>query len=170
MGLKLEIILILLVTTIFLLAINVKVTNGHNAKNLQTKELEFTDITLTEVDTNKTMGVAYGTYGIRDQGILTIENFQYYDNDIKLLRAKKAIYDADKIYLDNDVVFVQKEGSRYYTDHAVYDQQNEILDVTSPFKAIMGKSVVRGDTLRYWIQSKKAYATNVDAIVYTKEK
>jgi len=170
MGLKLEIILMLLVAVIMSVALTVKITNSHAVKNIPTKELEFTDTTFREVDTNKTIGVSYGTYGVRDKGILTVQNFKYHNDSIKLLRSNVAIYKADKIYLDHDVVFNQKEGSDYYTEHAVYDKKREILDVTAPFKAYMGENVMYGDTLRYWVKEKRAYATNVDAVVYTKEK
>jgi len=170
MGLKLEFILVFLVGVILSVALTVKITNDSILKKLPTTELEFTDTTFTEVNTNKTIGVSYGTYGVRDKGVLTVENFQYHNDSIKLLRSKIAIYKGDKVYLDHDVVFNQKEGSDYYTQHAVYDKRQGILDVTAPFKAIMGKNIMHGDTLRYWTQTKKAYATNVDAIVYTKEK
>ncbi len=170
MGLKLEFILIFLVGVILSVALTVKISNESVLKKMPTTELEFTDTTFTEVDTNKTIGVSYGTYGVRDKGILTVENFRYHSDSIRLLRSKTAVYKGDKVYLDHDVVFNQKEGSNYYTEHAVYDKKQKILDVTAPFKAVMGKNIIHGDTLRYWTQRKKAYATNVDAVVYTKEK
>jgi len=170
MGLKLEFVLVLSIATILVVTLSVRITNERILKKLPTMELEFTDTTFTEVDTNKTIGVSYGTYGVRDKGVLTVKNFRYHNDSIKLLRSKTAIYKGDKVYLDHDVIFNQKEGSDYYTQHAVYDKRQRILDVTSPFKAIMGKNIMHGDTLRYWTTTKKAYATNVDAIVYTKEK
>ena len=51
-----------------------------------------------------------------------------------------------------------------------YDKKKEILDVISPYTALMGKNIMHGDTLRYWAKEKRAYSTNVDAVVYTKEK
>ncbi len=170
MGLKLEIILMLLVAVIISVALTVKITNSRAAENVSTKELVFTDTTFREVDTNKTIGVAYGTHGIRDKGVLTVENFKYHNDSIKNLRSDIAIYKADKIYLDHNVVLNQEEGSDYYTEHAIYDKKKEILDVTSPYKALKGKNIMHGDTLRYWMKEKRAYSTNVDAIVYTKEK
>jgi len=170
MGLKLEFILIFLVGIILSVALTVKITNDRILKKIPTTELEFTDTTFTEVDTNRTIGVSYGTYGVRDKGVLTVENFRYHSDSIKLLRSKIAISKGNKVYLDHDVVLNQKEGSDYYTEHAVYDKKLGILDVTAPFKAIMGKNVMHGDTLRYWVKIKKAYATNVDAVVYTNEK
>ena len=170
MGLKLEIVLMLLVGVIMSVALTVKITNSRAVKNTSTKELVFTDTTFREVNMKKIIGVAYGTYGVRDKGILTVQNFKYHNDSIKALRSDIAIYKGDKIYLDHNVVFNQKEGSDYYTEHAVYDKKKEILDVISPYTALMGKNIMHGDTLRYWAKEKRAYSTNVDAVVYTKEK
>jgi len=170
MGIKLEFILIFLVAAILSVALTVKITNTRMLKKIPTTEFEFTDTTFTEVDTNRTIGVSYGTYGIRDKGVLTVENFRYHSDSIKLLRSKIASNKGNKVYLDHAVVLNQKEGSDYYTEHAVYDKKLQILDVTAPFKALMGKNVIHGDTLRYWAKTKKVYATNVDAVVYTKAK
>jgi hypothetical protein len=170
MGLKLELFLIVFVTVVLSVALTIKVSNKDVDKSIPTKELEFTDTTFTEVDTNKTIGVSYGTHGIRDNTVLTIQNFRYHNDSIKNLRAKTAIYKGDKIYLDLDVVLHQEEGSSYYTDHAIYDKKLEILDITSPFKAVKEKNIMYGDTLRYWMKTKEVFATNVDAVVYTKEK
>ena len=170
MALKLEFVLIALVVVILSVATTVKIKNDSMVTNASTKELEFTNTTFTEVDTNKTVGVAYGTYGTRDNGILTVENFRYHNDNVKLLRSKRATYIGDKVYLDENVILNKELGSDYYTEHAVYDKKEEILDVTAPYKAYMGKNIMYGDTLRYWMKSKKTFSTNIDAIVYTKEK
>ena len=169
MGLKLEFVLILLVTVILSVALTVRIQNAKNIQKVNTIELEFHDTTFTEVDTNKTIGVAYGTYGVREHGVLTVQNFRYTNDDIKLLRSKEAIFKEDKIYMNHDVVMHQEEGSDYYTEHAIYDKKTEILDVTAPFKALQGKNIMLGDTMRYWAKEKKVFSTNADAVVYTKE-
>jgi hypothetical protein len=170
MGIKLEIILILLVAVIMSVALTVKISNSRALKEISTIELEFTDTTFREVDINKTLGISYGTYGVRDNGVLTVENFRYHNDSIKLLRSNIAIYKNNKIYLDHDVVFNQKVGSDYYTEHAIYDEKTEILHVITPYKAVMGKNIMHGDTLRYWTKENRAYSTNVNAVVFTKEK
>ncbi len=169
MGLKLEFILIFLVAVILSVALTVRIQNAKNVQKISTKELEFHDTTFTEVDTNKTIGVAYGTYGVRDRGVLTVQNFRYSNDDIKLLRSKTAIFKEEKIYMDHNVIMNQEEGSDYYTEHAVYDKKTEILDVTAPFKAVQGKNIMLGDTMRYWAKEKKVFSTNANAVIYTKE-
>lgn len=169
MGLKLEFLLILLVTVILSVALTVRIQNAKSVQKVNSKELEFHDTTFTEVDTNKTIGVAYGTYGVRDHGVLTVENFRYTNDDIESLRSKVAIFKEEKIYMDHDVIMHQEEGSDYYTEHAIYDKKTEILDVTAPFKAVQGKNIMLGDTMRYWTKEKKVFSTNADAVIYTQE-
>jgi len=170
MGLKLEVVLIILTVAILSVALRVEIKNSKASKNIFTKELEFTHTTFTEVDTNKTLGVAYGTYGVRNAGVLTVDNLQYHTESIKDLRAKKGKYIGDKIYLDYNITVHQKEGSDYKAEHAIYDKKSEILNITSRFTAVINGNVMHGDSLRYDTRKREAFATNVNAVVYTKEK
>jgi len=170
MGLKLEVILIVSIVAILSVALTVKIKNSRAVNKVWTKELEFTDTTFTEVDRNKTQGILFGTYGVRDAGVLTVDNLRYYTDNIKELRAKKGTYRGDKIYLDHNITVDQKEGFNYKAEHAIYDQKTEILDITSPFTAIMNENIIHGNSLRYNIRKKEAFGTGVDAVVYTKEK
>ena len=170
MGLKLEIILIIAMIAIVSVSLTVEIKNKLKPKKVSTIELEFTHTTFTEVDTNKTQGIAFGTYGIRDAGVLTVDNLRYSTDSIKELRAKKGIYKGDKIYLDDNITVNQKEGFDYKAEHAIYDKKTEILDITSPFTAIMNENIIHGNSLRYDTKKKEAFATDVDAVVYTKEK
>jgi len=170
MGLKLELILIAFVAGFIILAMTVKISNANAVQKHQTVELEFTNTTSIEVDINKTLSVLFSTYGIRDSGVLKLDNLRYHTDNIKLLKSKKGTLKGDKIYLDNNVVLNKEEGSDYYTDHAIYNKKTGILLVTAPFKAIMGENIMYGNTLRYDTNQKKAFATNVDAVVFTTEK
>ncbi len=170
MGLKLEFILILLIAAILAITLSVKIINKEKSiEKVSTKELEFTNSTFTEVDTNKTIAIAYGTHGVRDRGILTIDNFKYNSKSVKKLTSKIAIYKKDKIYLNDNVVFNQKEGYNYYTDHAIYSKKTQIINIISPYKAEMGKNIIYGNTLKYHTKEKKVFSTNINATLYTKE-
>lgn len=169
MGLKLEFLLLVIVAGLIAMAMTVRISNAKVPVKTQTVELEFTHTTTIEVDTNKTLSTSFGTYGIRDAGVLTVDNLRYHTDEIKLLRAKKAKFHADKIYLDNNVTLNKEKGSDYYTEHAIFNKKTGILLITSPFKAFMNKNTMYGDTLRYDTKQKKAFATHVDAVVFTAE-
>ncbi len=170
MGLKLEFILIAFVAAILAMAMTVKISNSRAAPKQNKVELEFTDTTSIEVDTNHTISVSYSSYGIREAGVLKVDDLRYHTNSIKLLRAKKGTFKGDKIYLDKHVVLNKEKGSDYFTEHAVYDKKTAILLITAPFKAVMGKNIMHGNTLRYESKQKKAFATQVNAVVFTAEK
>jgi len=169
MGLKLEFLLLVIVAGLITMAMTVKISNAKTVLRKQTVELEFTHTTTIEVDTNKTLSTSFGTYGIRDAGILTVNNLRYHTNEIEELSAKKAKFKGNKIYLDENVTLNKEKGSDYYTEHAIFNKKTGILLITSPFKAFMDKNRMYGDTLRYDTKQKKAFATHVDAVVFTAE-
>ncbi len=170
MGLKLEIILIFAILSILMGSYMVKFTDHTSTRKYPTKELEFTQTTFIETDTNKTLGRAFSTYGIRDAGVLTLYDLKYHTDTINLLRAKKGIYKDNKVYLDHNITLNQKEGFDYRAEHAVYDKKTQILNITSTFTAIMNKNIIHGNTLRYDTKKKEAFAKDIDAVVYTVEK
>ena len=170
MGLKLEFFLLLIVAGLITMGLTIKIANANKKVKVHTVELEFTDTTTIEVDTNRTLSKSYGTYGVRDSGVLTIDNLRYHSDELKLLSAKKGKIVGDIIYLDHNVTVNKETGSDYYTEHAIYNKKTGILNVISPFKAVKDKNVMYGDTLRYDTHEKSVYATNVDATVFTVEK
>lgn len=170
MGLKLETLIAVAIVAILSVTFMVKFTHKPSDGKLFTKELEFTNTTFTEVDTDTMQGRAFSTHGVRDQGDLTLYNLMYHTNNIELLRTKKGTYKGDKIYLDGNITVNQKEGFDYSAEHAIYDTNTQILDITSAFTGIMDRNIIHGYTLRYDMQKKEAFGKKIDAVVYTTEK
>lgn len=170
MGLKLETVCILAIVVIVTGAMTLEVDKSAKKNVTFTKELEFTNTTFTEVDTQKLQGRAYGTYGIRDNGVLSLDNLVYFTETIKYLIADKGTYIGDVLNLDGNIVLEEKQGYNYKTQQASYHQETEILNVTAPFVAIRDKNIIKGDTLVYNTRIKEAYGTGIDAVVYTAEK
>jgi lipopolysaccharide export system protein LptA len=170
MELKIETIIILAITVIVTGAMTLEIDNKTKKNEVFTKELEFTNTTITEVGTQKLQGRAYGTYGVRDNGVLYLENIVYFTETIKYLIADKGKYIGDVLHLDGNIILEEQQGYNYRTQQASYDQNTEILNVTAPFVATSGKNIFKGDTLVYHTQKKEAYGTAIDAVVYTAEK
>ena len=170
MGLKLETLITVVIIAILSVTLMVRFTHKSSNGERFTKELEFTDTTLTEVDTVTMQGRAFGSYGIRDAGVLTLHNIKYHTNNIESLRANKGTYKGNKLYLDGNITLNQKEGFDYSAEHAVYDKKIKILDITSEFSAIMDGNTIHGYTLHYDVQKKEAFGKRIDAVVYTTEK
>ncbi|WP_148154667.1 hypothetical protein [Sulfurovum sp. NBC37-1] len=139
-------------------------------KKVSKKELEFTDITLVEVDTKKLVFTAFGTYGIHQGDILTVENIVYHTDAIEHLLADKGLFIDNKVYLDGHIKMKQNEGFNYRAEHAAYDKKTEILTITSKFTAVMDKNIVHGNTGWYDTRKKILFAKEVDAVLYTAEK
>jgi len=44
------------------------------------------------------------------------------------------------------------------------------MDITSPFTAVMNENIIHGNSMKYDTRTREAFGTDVDAVVYTKEK
>ncbi|MDQ1325652.1 MAG: hypothetical protein QG564_776 [Campylobacterota bacterium] len=163
-------VLLFIIGAILVLTFGIKVTDIDIKKQLSGKEIEFTDITLIEVDMESMQSIAHSRYGVGINGVLMLDELNYHSGNLELLRAKKGIYHDDKIFLDGDVFVRQKEGFEYRTQYAVYDKATEILDVTSPFIAKMNQNTIQGDSMRYNLRQKEVSGKGIAAVVYTTEK
>jgi len=170
MGVKLELLLSALTVAILFMAYKVKLTDDIPIKKVSKKEMEFTDTTFTEVNTKKLISTSFGTYGVRQRGVLTIENIVYHTDSIDLLLADKGRYVGEKVYMDGNVRMKQKEGFNYKAEHVVYDKKTEIFTITSKFTAVMNKNIVHGNTGQYDTRKKILVAKEIDAVLYTAEK
>lgn len=170
MGVRIELVLFVAIVIIVGGSFTMKLNDNADKLKPFTKELEFTNTTFTEVDTVKLQGHAYGTYGVRDDGVLTITNLRYKTDAIKSLIANKGTYMGNTIYLEGDVVMDDTNGYIYETQQAEYNQETEILNITAPFVATRDDNIMKGDTFTYNTRKEEAYGTTIDAVVYTIEK
>lgn len=170
MAIKLEILLIAAILLIVFAATTMKLTDRTSETNRMSKELEFHNTTFIEVDQTKMRAKLFSTYGIRDAGILSLQNLIYHSHNIEHLNADRGTYRENVLFLDGHVKLKEKEGFIYTAEHANYHQKKEVLTITSPFIAHMGKNIIHGKSLQYFVLQKEMNATGIDATVYTVEK
>jgi len=170
MGIKIEHLLFIAIVLIIGGSLTMKLNDTGHEKNRLIKELEFTNTTFTEVNTSTLQSRAYGTYGIKEEGVLTIENLRYETETIKSLVANKGVYMGNIIYLEGDIELHDNNGYTYQTQQAEYNQNTEILNLTAPFVAFRDKNIIKGDTLTYDTKHKVAFGTVIDAVIYTIDK
>ncbi len=90
MGLKLEPVLTVIIGVIIAASLFVELSSTLKNTKAFTKDLEFTNTTFIEVDTQKLQGWLFGTYGVRDKGVLAMDNVIFHTDNISSLTAKKA--------------------------------------------------------------------------------
>ena len=169
MGLKFELLLVILIVVTSAVTMTMRLAEHNRKTPVQGRELEFNQTSFTEVTEAKRIGVSFAAHGVRANGILKVESLLYYNDTIEALTADYGTYRDRVIYLDGNVTLHQNEGFDYYTQHAHYDKEREILYVTSPFTANRGEDVMHGATLRYNSRTKEGYATVVNAVFHTAE-
>lgn len=170
MGIKLEFVLIIAIIGIIAGSLMLKLRNAPVPTKVLTKEVKFTNTILLEVDTEKMKSRAYATHGIRDQGVLTLDNIVYLGDTIESLSANKARLKGDFLHLDGNVVLQERGGYKYETQHAIYNKKTEILNITSPFTGVRGQNIVQGESMEYNTRKKKATGTTVGTVFYTPDK
>jgi len=170
MGIKLEYILTIAIIGIISGSLMLKLRNTPVPTKVFTKEVEFSNTTLIEVDTDNIKSRVYATYGVRNNGVLTLDDTVYLSDKIESLSADKARFKDDFLYLDGNVVLREKDGYTYKTEHAVYNKKTEILHITSPFTGVKGQNIIEGESMEYNIRKKKATGTTVGTVFYTPDK
>jgi hypothetical protein len=170
MGIRLEIVLLSLVGFIIGGALTIEVNKNFDNNAPLTKELEFSNTTFVEVDSQRLLGSIYGTYGIRNSGVLSLEDVVYYTDSIKLLTAKKANFEGDTLNLDLNVSVEDYEGTIHKTQHATYNQKTQILELKTAFVSLKDKNIFKGNSLVYNAANKEILASKVDAVLYTADK
>jgi hypothetical protein len=166
MGIKLELVLIIAIIGIIAGSLMLKLRNTPVPTKVSTKEVEFIHTTLIEVDTDMMKSRAYTDYGVRDKGVLTLDNLIYISDSIESLLANKARLKGNKLFLDGDVVLYEKGGNKYETQHAIYNKKTEILNITSPFTGVQGQNIVEGKSLNYNMRTKKATGKTVGTVFH----
>jgi len=170
MGLRIEFILLLCIGMVMAGSFNIELHKDVADQKAFTKELDFSYTTFREVNTEGVLAIAYGTYGMRDSGILHIDNLLYSTDSIEELIAKKGTYIGSIIYLEGEVFLRDKQGYTCESEQAEYDQSTEILNITAPYVARRAKNIIYGDTLTYNTRIKESYGTVIDAVLYTVDK
>jgi hypothetical protein len=170
MGIRLETILTFLIVAILAGTYWVKLDTSVASKSKSKKELEFTDTTFIEVDTNKTLGLAYSESGNYENRIWTLYKLTYHTDSINYLQANKGTYINNVIYMDGNVTLEEKEGYIYKAQHVKYDKDLEELEINSPFTGTLGKNTIKGNWLLYKTSLKEVFAQKVHAVIHTREK
>jgi len=152
---------------IFTASYTVKISDQDGELLGSTKELEFHDTTFLEVDQNGMLGKASVVTGIQDAGILHLKYLQYHTDTIRLLRADSATLEEKKLYLDGNITLDQKDGFYYEADDAIYDKRTKILQITSPFRAMLKRNVIEGRALVYDTKHKEVRASMIEAVLFT---
>lgn len=170
MVLRLESVLMLLIVVLLLGAGMVKLHNENAMTSAVTKDLEFHDVTLTEVDTKHIKSHLFAAYGEHSSGVLRLKEIAYTTSSISYLYANRATYHKNRIVLEGNVSFAQKNHFKYVTQSAVYDTQENVLSIVSAFSATMNQNRIDGSAVQYDLDKKVLAAQKIHATIYTVEK
>jgi len=170
MGIKLEVFIVTAIVLIVSTTYFFKIENSNSAPSSSTKQLEFKNTTLIEVNTEKMLSNIVCSHGVKKNEILDLKEIIYHSKSINSLVAESGEYKNGIMYLDGGIKLQQKEGYVYHAEHAIYNTEKETLNIASEFTMYINKNTIRGRDLIYDAKTKVAKSKNINATVYTTEK
>ncbi len=170
MALRLEWIAIAIAGGIVVLTAFVKFSDQIPEARRSFKELAFAETTLIEVNQKEMIGRAFALSGRREAGVLYLSTLVYQTKQIERLHANEAMLKGEMIYLDGNISFHQQGGFAYQTEHAYYDKQRKILQVTAPFRATLDGNQIEGEQMVYDTQRREINASMVTSSILLSER
>jgi len=169
MGIRVEWIAIAMI--IIMLSVSFLFEAKHREAKNSTfkKEFDVYNSVTIEVDQEGIKNKLFSKYGVKESGVLTLTQMTYIGNSVEKLQSSQGRFVGNKIYLDYNVTALQNNGYYYESDHAIYDQQTQLLYVTSPFVGYVNNSVIKGSNLEYNRQEAVAKAHKINATFYPKK-
>jgi len=169
MAIKLETVLYIAISIVIVVTLSSKQESKEAVVSSFKKELEFTSSTFSEVNATIQLNQSFAKSGVQVNGVLTLNDISYSGQKLKLLQANKAVYDGNLSTLYGDVVLRQENGFEYKTDKAIYDMNKQFVYIPNSFVAKMNDNIMNGKNLKYDISAQNAVASNISAILYTKD-
>jgi hypothetical protein len=169
MGMRIEWMVVMMILVMTGASYLLESRSNASKQTAFAKEFEVYDSQTIEVGKDGVESRLDAVYALRERGELKLSYPVFRSTTTQNLSAQKGRQVGDKIFLDENVSLLQKNGYLYEGEHAVYDKQKEILLVTSPFVAYIDKNVIRGSDLSYDLKNKIATAKTVHAILYTND-
>jgi len=170
MVIRVEWVVALAILATIGLSFNLKFQDQAAILKSNTKELEFDNMVLTEVNSTAVVSQAFAKSGKQENGILTLEHIAYKKLGENEIVANKGIYTKDNIILKGDVRITQKGGFVYTTQEALYNPKSKTFTSPTPFVATMEKNTFSGAKLDYDMQKEEAKSQKIHAIIFNEEK
>jgi LPS export ABC transporter protein LptC len=134
---------------------------------------EITSFEIHELDTKGLKSLLSGSSAQKFSDRYVVEEINYTDNSQKYLanmRANSGIHKEDETTLKGDVHYKRDDGFLFEGQEAKYDKKLALLSSDQNYIIHKGQSNVRGETLLYNSETKKAEATKIKAIYQLQER
>lgn len=138
----------------------------------ETPSLEITSFTLHELDTSGVTTIMKGNSALRYDDRYLVKNIDYTDNSKKYkanMIADDGIYKDDIVNLSGNIVYSRADGLLFKTQKAEYDKVRNIATSTTDYVAFMGRSTMKGSSLKYDNVNKTIESKNINIVYKLKE-
>ncbi|MDD2789336.1 MAG: LPS export ABC transporter periplasmic protein LptC [Sulfurimonas sp.] len=139
---------------------------------VETPLLDIQTFTLYELDTVGITTLMHGESALRFDDRYVVAKIDYTDNAKKYratMLADSGIYKDNIVNLSGNIVYNREDGLVFKTQKANYDRIAKVASSPTDYTAFMGKSSMKGTSLKYQSEDKKLESTKVNIVYQLKE-
>ena len=130
------------------------------------KEISFKNFELIELKEEESGRNLIASKATKYQNYLDLKEINISDNGHNIT-AKRAIYEDDSIFMQDEVLFKRSDGLTFSTQEMNYDLKNEELKTFNTFElAFNNGSTLMGTKLYYNLKEKTISADNIEAKIF----
>ncbi len=149
-------------------------------KPLDVKKQKFTDVPLFEINSfnmfelndKGLQGLMIGSSALRYSNRYEVTDIDYTENtkmNISNMKAKRGVYQGEKISLFGDVSYVREDGLTFESQKMIYNKNTLRLSSTTPYLAYREGNSIKGDSMKYSKKRKFIESKNVEATYQLQE-
>jgi len=166
MAVRIEYLLFVSVALLLLSILGLNPTSYEAISSTAKKEIEFHNFSLLDIKSNDIGQKLSALKTVKYKDYLELDSIHLSGINGYSIFAKKAIYKDDFIYMHKDVKLLREDNLTFLTENLSYDIKNKKVENSKPFILKFNKSIIKGNNLEVFINSKKIIANNINASIW----
>lgn len=129
-----------------------KLPNSHQPKAAEVPQFELDQFVIYEISSNRIDHFFEAEHGKRFSDRYEATGAKFTNNERALLesiRANRALYKDDVVYLNGDVHYVRADGLQFRSNEGVYDQKHSFVKTDGSFTLTKEQNSINGVGLHY---------------------
>jgi len=163
MVLKIEYILVLIITLLIASIIGIHPSSKPAIDSKGDREVTFKDFSLFELKIDIHGKKVSAHEATKYTNYLDLKDVNLSDENGHNILAKRAVYEDKAVFMKDDIQFSRDDGLIFKTKNLSYDFKTEEVTTSSPFVLDFNGSIIEGDNLEYNMRDKEISADSIVA-------
>lgn len=167
MVLKIEYVLVLVVTLLIGSILGINPTSKEAITSKGNQEVVFKDFSLFEVNVNTSGRQIFAHEASKYTNYLDLKEINISDENGHNILAKRAVYEDDTIFMKDDIQLSRSDGLTFNSTNLSYDIKTEKVETTDTFLLKFNTNQIEGVNLKYSLKGKEISADEIEATIVT---